>query len=116
LRRHRCLQTLDYTVGGCGPWVTFASSSLGSRIDHFQHQASGFNLHAHVRTDGKTGFIQPKSLQTGRASGAALDTAAGKRGPAPKLRQQMERVQRLPKAQQGLVMQMINAVLAQRDR
>jgi len=34
----------------------------------------------------------------------------------PKLQQQMERIQRLPKAQQGLVMQMINAVLAQRDR
>ena len=52
----------------------------------------------------------------GRVSGAALDSAPGKRGPAPKLQQQMERIQRSPKAQQGLVMQMINAVLAQRDR
>ena len=52
----------------------------------------------------------------GRASAAALDTVPGKRGPVPKLQQQMERIQRLPKAQQGLVMQMINAVLAQRDR
>lgn len=52
----------------------------------------------------------------GRASAAALDTAPSKRGPASKLQQRMERIQRLPKPQQGLVMQIINAVLAQRDR
>ncbi len=42
--------------------------------------------------------------------------AAKKRGPAPKLLQQMERIQRLPKAQQRLVMQMLEGVLAQQDR
>ncbi len=40
----------------------------------------------------------------------------GKRGPTPKLQQQMERIQRLPKAQQRFVMQMIDTVLAQQDR
>ena len=39
-----------------------------------------------------------------------------KRGPAPKLLQQMERIQRLPKAQQRFVMQVIDTVLAQQDR
>jgi transcriptional regulator with XRE-family HTH domain len=44
------------------------------------------------------------------------DVAPAKRGPAPKLLQQMERIQRLPKAQQRFVMQMIDTVLAQQDR
>jgi hypothetical protein len=44
-----------------------------------------------------------------------LDSRA-KRGPAPKLLQQMERIQRLPKAQQRFVMQMIDTVLAKQDR
>ncbi len=42
--------------------------------------------------------------------------AAKKRGPAPKLQQQIERIQRLPRAQQRFVMQMIDTVLAQQDR
>jgi len=39
-----------------------------------------------------------------------------KRGPAPKLQQQLERITRLPKAQQRFVMQMIDTVLAQASR
>jgi len=42
--------------------------------------------------------------------------AAAKRGPAPKLQQQMERITRLPKAQQRFVMQMLDTVLAQAGR
>lgn len=42
--------------------------------------------------------------------------AAGKRGPAPKLQQQMERISRLPRAQQRIVMQMLDGVLAQASR
>jgi transcriptional regulator with XRE-family HTH domain len=37
--------------------------------------------------------------------------APSRRGPAPKLLQQVERIQRLPKAQQRFVMQMIDAAL-----
>ena len=44
------------------------------------------------------------------------EASPGKRGPAPKLQQQMERIQRLPKAQQRFVMQMIDTVLAQAAR
>ena len=41
---------------------------------------------------------------------------AGKRGPAPKLQQQLEQLSRLPKAQQRLVSQVIDTVLAQASR
>ena len=37
----------------------------------------------------------------------------GKRGPAPKLQQQLERISALPKAQQRFVMQMLDTVLQQ---
>jgi transcriptional regulator with XRE-family HTH domain len=39
--------------------------------------------------------------------------AARKRGPAPKLQQQMDRITKLPKSQQRFVMQVIESVLAQ---
>jgi transcriptional regulator with XRE-family HTH domain len=39
-----------------------------------------------------------------------------KRGPAPKLQQQIERIQRLPRAKQRFVMEMLDTVLAQQSR
>lgn len=39
--------------------------------------------------------------------------AAGKRGPTPKLQQQIERLSHLPKAKQKVVMEMIDGVLSQ---
>jgi transcriptional regulator with XRE-family HTH domain len=44
---------------------------------------------------------------------ATATKAASKRGPAPKLQQQMERISALPKAQQKFVLQVIDSVLAQ---
>lgn len=41
---------------------------------------------------------------------------AAKRGPAPKLQQQLERITRLPKAQQRFVMQMLDTVIQQAGR
>lgn len=41
---------------------------------------------------------------------------AKKRGPAPKLQQQIERIQRLPRSKQRFVMQMLDTVLAQQGR
>lgn len=40
-------------------------------------------------------------------------TSTSKRGPAPKLQQQMDRIAKLPKTQQRFVMQVIESVLAQ---
>lgn len=41
---------------------------------------------------------------------------AGKRGPTPLLQKQIERLNRLPKAQQKVVMQMLDDVLSQTNR
>ena len=41
---------------------------------------------------------------------------AGKRGPTPKLHEQIERLSRLPKAQQQVVLKMLDGVLSQRSR
>ena len=40
-----------------------------------------------------------------------VSNGAAKRGPTPKLQQQMERINRLPKAQQKVVMRMLEGVL-----
>jgi len=48
--------------------------------------------------------------------GEPPSAAARKRGPTPKIQQQMERIQQLPKTQQRFVMQMIDTVLAQQGR
>ena len=44
------------------------------------------------------------------------DQKPAKRGPAPKLQLQMERISQLPKTQQRFVMQMLDTVLAQANR
>lgn len=41
---------------------------------------------------------------------------AGKRGPTPLLQKQIERLTRLPKAQQKIVMQVLDGVLSQSER
>ena len=54
-----------------------------------------------------------------RVLGVGVETLVGeparaaKRGPAPKLQQQVERLSQLPKAKQRLVMEMLEGVLAQ---
>lgn len=47
--------------------------------------------------------------------GVPATRGACKRGPAPKLQQQLERVSALPKAQQRFVMQMLDTVLQQQE-
>ena len=43
-------------------------------------------------------------------------TRAGKRGPTPLLQKQIERLNRLPKAQQKVVLKMLDGVLSQTNR
>jgi transcriptional regulator with XRE-family HTH domain len=45
-----------------------------------------------------------------------MDVQPAKRGPAPKLQQQIERIQRLPRAKQRFVIEMLDTVLAQASR
>jgi transcriptional regulator with XRE-family HTH domain len=44
------------------------------------------------------------------------DAPPAKRGPAPKLQQQIERIQRLPRSKQRFVIEMLDTVLAQQSR
>jgi transcriptional regulator with XRE-family HTH domain len=46
----------------------------------------------------------------------AARAAAGKRGPASKLEQRVERIARLPRAKQQFVLEMLDTVLAQQGR
>jgi transcriptional regulator with XRE-family HTH domain len=48
--------------------------------------------------------------------GTPAPAGAKRRGPPPKLLQQIERIQRLPKTQQRFIMQVIDAMLAQQER
>lgn len=45
-----------------------------------------------------------------------MKNGAGKRGPAPMLQRQIERLNRLPKAKQKVVMEMLDGVLNQANR
>jgi len=45
-----------------------------------------------------------------------LEAENGRRGPAPKLQQQFERISRLPRAKQRFVMAMLDTVLNQTSR
>jgi hypothetical protein len=47
-----------------------------------------------------------------RTCGHDTRRGVGKRGPAPKLQQQLERVQSLPKAQQQAISKVLDSVLA----
>lgn len=57
-----------------------------------------------------------------RVLGVSLEALIGedeppaRRGPTPKLQQQMERISQLPKSQQRFVMQMLDTVIAQASR
>ncbi|MGH7625429.1 MAG: hypothetical protein ACREOJ_08940 [Gemmatimonadaceae bacterium] len=56
-------------------------------------------------------FDVPTDVLLGVAS--AQGKSAGKRGPASKLQRQLERVSRLPKAQQHVILAMLDGVLLQ---
>ena len=46
----------------------------------------------------------------------AVSKARGKRGPAPKIQQQLERVAALPKAEQRVIARVLDSMLAQARR
>lgn len=66
----------------------------------------------------------PVSLlsELARIFGVAVDellgmrNGTGKRGPAPKFQKQLERIARLPRAKQRVVIEMLDGVLAQANR
>jgi len=88
---------------------------LGELLDITQQQVASFEI-------GRRRV--PVSLLPSLAHALAIsieelighEAKPGKRGPAPKLQQQLEGITRLPKAQQRFVMQMLDTVLQQRSR
>lgn len=58
-------------------------------------------------------LLSPLSTMLGMSLEELVGTQPkpGKRGPAPKLQQQLEQISRLPRAQQRFVMQMLDTVL-----
>jgi len=63
-----------------------------------------------------TTLVPPKHAATVGACGEQRQRRACKRGPAPQIQQKIERLTRLPKTQQKVVMQMLDGVLAQASR
>lgn len=57
-----------------------------------------------------------RALSTSLEALIGEKTPPAKRGPAPQLQQKIERLTRLPKAQQRLVLQMLDGVIAQAGR
>ena len=83
-------------------------------IADLRHDASGSGAAA----DHQVAQLPPlaRALAVSVEDLIGEEPQSGKRGPAPKLLQQVERIQRLPKAQQRFVMQMIDTVLQQAAR
>jgi transcriptional regulator with XRE-family HTH domain len=106
-------------------------TQLGARIAHLRKEQSitqvqlaevlGVSQQTITAYEVGRRRIQVSSLPViAKALGVAVEDLVGpasapaaKRGPVPKLQQQMDRIGRLPKVQQRFVMQVIESVLAQ---
>ena len=109
-------------------------TALGARIAHLRKQqditqaqlAELIGVTQQTLNSYETGRRRiPVSLlpATAKRLGVAIEVllsddtrAAAKRGPKPKLQQQMDRIAQLPRARQQFLMQVIDSVLAQDGR
>lgn len=100
-------------------WIqTFISSGplqLGELVGVTQQQIASFET-GRRRMPISTLPLLAKALGTSIEELIGEPAKPDKRGPAPKLQQQLEQLSRLPKAQQKLVSQVIDSVLAQANR
>lgn len=91
-------------------------AQLGELVGITQQQIASFEI-GRRRVPVSTLPLLAKALNVSIEALIGTPTkAASKRGPAPKLQQQLEQLSRLPKAQQRLVSQVIDSVLAQAAR
>lgn len=91
-------------------------AQLGELVGITQQQIASFEI-GRRRVPVSTLPLLAKALNVSIESLIGTPTkATNKRGPAPKLQQQLEQLSRLPKAQQRLVSQVIESVLAQAGR
>lgn len=72
--------------------------------------------HRRVPASALPGLANALAVSVEDLIGSTSATAAKKRGPAPKLQQQMERIAKLPKAKQRFVIEMLDAMLQQQDQ
>lgn len=88
-------------------------AQLGELVGVTQQQIASFEI-GRRRIPVSTLPLLAKALNVSIEAliGGSTKTA-GKRGPAPKLQQQLEQLSRLPKTQQRLVSQLIDTVLQQ---
>ena len=88
-------------------------AQLGELVGITQQQIASFEI-GRRRVPVSTLPLLAKALNVSIEALIGTPTkAASKRGPAPKLQQQLERITRLPKAKQRFVMQMLDSVLQQ---
>ena len=85
-------------------------AQLGELVDVTQQQIASFEI-------GRRRMPISTLPALARALGISIEAligepTKGKRGPAPKLQQQLERIQSLPKAKQRIVHELIDSVLA----
>lgn len=91
-------------------------AQLGELVGITQQQIASFEI-GRRRVPVSTLPLLAKALNVSIEALIGTPTkAASKRGPSPKLQQQLEQLSRLPKAQQRLVSQVIESVLAQASR
>ena len=90
-------------------------AQLGERVGIAQQQIASFEI-GRRRMPISVLPVLAKTLGTSIEALISDAAPAGKRGPAPKLQQQLEQLSRLPKTKQRLVSQLIESVLAQADR
>lgn len=87
-------------------------AELGGQVGVTQQQIASFET-GRRRMPISTLPLLARALGVSVEELIGVPPARGKRGPAPKLQQQLERISALPKAQQRFVMQMIDTVLQQ---
>jgi transcriptional regulator with XRE-family HTH domain len=124
----------DDSISGMAPDEQQFLKALGARIAQLrkeqgmsqQAMADGLGIAQQTYAHYEVGRIRmPVSLlpEIAQMFGVTTDdllgrktAAAGKRGPASKLQQQIERLSQLPKAKQKVVIEMLDGVLSQAGR
>jgi len=89
------------------------AATLGIAQQTMAHYEGGVSR---IAVETLTELANALSIQVEDLIGSSNKRATSKRGPAPKLQQQLEQLSRLPKDKQRLVSQVIESVLAQADR
>lgn len=114
-RRNRFFRLLGTRIAERRKAQDLTQAQLGELVGVTQQQIASFET-GRRRMPISTLPLLAKALGTSIEELIGEPAKPGKRGPAPKLQQQLEQLSRLPKAQQKLVSQVIDSVLAQANR